>query len=65
MIKIINQLDAGKHTVLFLNAALPQKNFKKIEIDGREYQPEVVYDMPNALAVSEKETFVGKAINFI
>ena len=65
MIKVVSQSNVGKFTVLFLSDSLPLKKFYKIEINGKEYQPEIVYDMPKALAVNEKENFVGKTINFI
>ncbi len=64
MIKIENQLDAGKYTVLCLNK-MPVADFRKIVIEEKEYEPIIVYDLPNSIAVQEKGDFVGKEIKFV
>lgn len=64
MIKIEKQLDAGKYTALFLNSPVPHMNFKKLIIDGKEYEPVIAYDLPKCIAVNAKGDFEGKEINF-
>ncbi len=65
MIRVNEQSDIGKYTVLFLNTTVPKIRFTKIKIDGKEYCPEIVYDMNDAIAVKEKGNYVGKEIEFI
>ncbi len=65
MIKIIKQLDAGKYTVLCLNAPVPNTNFRKLSIDEKEYESVIVYDLPESIAIEAKGDFVGKEIIFL
>ena len=64
MIKIVKQLDAGKYTVLCLNAPIPNIKFKKLVIDEKEYESVIVYDLPKSIAIKTKGNFVGKEIKF-
>ena len=65
MSKIVEQFTAGELTIFILENPLPLTNFKKVSIDGKEYEPEVVYDMENAIAIKADEDFTGKEIEFI
>lgn len=65
MIRILDQLEAGRYTVLFLEAETPLINYSKIVIDEREYKPVTVYDLPQSIAIEAKGDFVGKEIKFI
>lgn len=65
MIKVVDQVETGQCTVLFLNAAVPFVNFKKISIGGKEYFPEIVYDMDKSIAVKAKGNFTGEEVTFI
>lgn len=51
--------------VLFLEADTPLINYRKLVIDGKEYEPVIVYDLPQSIAIEAKGDFVGKEIEFI
>lgn len=65
MPKIESQFSAGKYTVLCLDTEIPNTNFKKLNIDGVEYTPEPVYDLPKSIALLGEGRFTGKEIAFI
>ena len=65
MIKVDKQLKAGNYTVLLLNSDVPRTRFSKLLIDGKEYNPEVVYDMKNSIGVAATGEFEGKEIKFM
>ena len=62
--KITGATNIGKYTVLFVDK-VSDKSWTKFLIDGKEYEPISVYDLPNSVAVAEKGDFVGKEILFI
>lgn len=64
MVKIEKQLNAGKYIVLCLNQPIPFDCGNKVTIDGREYETEVVYDLPNSIGILANGNFVGKEIVF-
>lgn len=63
--KVISQLSVGKYTALELDIGLPVSGYKKFRIDGKEYEPVPVYDLPNHIAIEEKGKFEGKTVEFI
>lgn len=65
MIKIVKQLDARENTLLILSSPVPNILFHTLLIDGKEYEPVIVYDMPNAIGVPGDGDFEGKEIKFI
>ena len=65
MIKVDKQLKAGNYTVLLLNSEVPHIRFSKLIIDGKEYKPEIVYDMKNSIGVAATGEFEGKEVKFI
>ena len=65
MIKIEKQIDLGNRVILLLDSALPNKRFSKLRINGKEYMPEVVYDLKNSIGVIGTGDFEGKEIEFI
>lgn len=65
MIRIIEQLKTGKYTLLALDSPPPNHWDKKVEIEGTEYETEIVYDLPNHIAVIGSGEFKGKEIIFI
>ena len=65
MIKIIDQLNAGKYTVVILDSAIPSIWNKKVKIGNKEYRTEIAYDLPNGLGIIGKGEFIGKEITFI
>lgn len=62
---IQGQLDAGKYTVLILDVESSHIRYNKLVIDGKEYKPVIVYDLPKSVAIEAKGNFVGKEIEFI
>lgn len=64
MIKVDKQLKAGGYTVLLLDSEIPRTRFSKLIIDGKEYKPEIVYDMPNSIGVIATGSFEGKEVKF-
>jgi len=48
--------------VLCLNQPVPVGLKKKIVIDDKEYETEIVYDLPNSIGIKGHGTFVGKKI---
>lgn len=66
---IIDKWNIAGYTLLTLDEYSPAKtleDYSKIEIDGIKYKPEIVYDMPNTIAIKESDkNFIGKKVNFI
>lgn len=61
---IIKQLDCGEYTVLGLDSPLPDKCGKYVKIGENKYEIEIVYDLPNSIAIKEKGRFVTKSVEF-
>lgn len=65
MKKVEKQLPAGKFTVLIFNSfslnELKNKGF--ILVDGKRYETEIVYDLPNAIGIVGHGNFVGKYVD--
>jgi len=66
---IVDKWDVDKYSLLTLDEYSPDKthtNYEKLEIDGIVYQPEIVYDMPNTVAILRiKDNLIGKKVNYI
>lgn len=65
MIKVYKQLNIGKKTILMFDSDLPTKRFSRLLIDGKEYEPGIVYDMKNSLGIPATGNFEGKEVKFI
>ena len=65
MTKVYKQLKAGRYTVILLDSEIPSIRFSKLEIDGKEYKPETVYDLENSIGIAETGDFEGKEVKFI
>lgn len=65
MIKVNFQYNTGKYTLLGLNGSLPCDRTEKVRISGKEYQTEIVYDLPNHIAVLGEGDFMDKEVEFI
>lgn len=65
MYKIICEWIVGKYTVLELNQNLPKEQYRKYRIDGVDYDPVPVYDLPRNIAVEARGSFKGKEVEFI
>lgn len=65
MIRVDFQYNTGKYTLLGIDSLLPCNRTGKVRIAGKEYQTEIVYDLPNHIAVLGDGDFVGKEVEFI
>ena len=65
LIKINFQYNTGKYTLLGVDSPLPPNRTDKVCIQGKEYQTEIVYDLPNHIAILGDGDFVGKEVEFI
>lgn len=65
MIKIKSQLEVGKYTVLILDSNIPYSRGSEVVINGRTFQTEIVYDIPNSIGIIAHGDFIGKEIKFI
>lgn len=65
MTKVKKQLDIGNITLLILNTSIPDCNFKKVLIDGKEYETEIAYDLKDSIGIVGKGDFENKEIQFI
>lgn len=66
MTKVISQFavpDEG--TILQLDGPTPMAPYSKYRIDGVDYEPVLVYDLPLCIGIRESGDFVGKTIEFI
>lgn len=63
-IKVIKQLMAGKYAVLFYDEE-PVPNYTKVVVGGKEYKPEIVYDLRGCIAIEATGDFVGETIQFV
>ena len=65
LIKIERQFSLGGKTILFFDSPIPNKKFTKLQIDGKEYKPDIVYDLRTGLGVATEGEFEGKEVKFI
>jgi hypothetical protein len=65
LIKVEKQFNLKDKTILFFDSAIPTKKFSKLLIDGKEYKPDIVYDLKNGLGVATTGEFEGKEVKFI
>ncbi len=65
MRKIISQWSIGKYTTLEMDRELPMEKYTKFRIDGKEYEPVPVYDLPNHIAIEAQGNFIGKTVEFV
>ena len=65
LIKVFKQLKAGKYSVLLLDSEIPSAKFSKLLIAGKEYEPVIVFDLPDSIAVAAEGEFEGKEVEFI
>ena len=60
--KIINQIIIKDYVVIEVSNETYFGNYALI--DGKEYLTEIVYDLPNRIAIKSKGDFVGKEVSF-
>lgn len=64
MSKIVDEFEISEYTVLRLDK-MPESEYYKFRIEGREFEPVPIYDMPKCIAIEAKGNFVGKTVEFI
>lgn len=64
MRKVISEFSAGRCKVLILDGEVPFIRYNKYRIDGEYYDPVIVYDAKNCIAIVSKDSFVGKTVYF-
>jgi hypothetical protein len=64
MSKVIYNFQIGQYSVLKLDE-IPEKKYSKYRINGKEFEPVPIYDMPQCIAISSTEDFLGKIVEFI
>ena len=65
MRKILSEWKIGKYTALELDEAPPMRESRKFRIDGKQYSPVPVYDMPKHIAIEAEGDFKGKVVEFV
>jgi hypothetical protein len=60
--KILNQLNIGPYSVIQVDGN--DQIGKVAIIDGKKYDTEIVYDLPNSIAIKGEGDFVGKEVHF-
>lgn len=55
----------GKYTALEVNQELPLKSYHKYRIDGIDYDPVPVFDLPRHIAIEAQGNFRGKIVEFV
>lgn len=62
---VLSQWQIGKYTALELNEDIPLKKYSKYRIEGKEYEPVPVYDLPKHIAIEGEGEFVGNTVEFV
>ena len=64
MRKVVDEFPFGKYKMLILDGEVPFIRHNKYRIDGEYYDPVIVYDAKNCIAIISKDSFVGKTVYF-
>lgn len=64
MSKVIDNFQIGKYAVLKLDE-MPKRGYNKFRIEGKEFQPVPIYDMPQCIAIESNENFLNRKVEFI
>lgn len=65
LIKVEKQFDFTGKTILIFDSDIPTAKYSRLLIDGKEYKPDIVYDLKRALGVAATGDFEGKEVEFI
>lgn len=65
MSKILSEWKIGKYIALELDEIPPMREYNKFRIDGKEYTPIPVYDLPRHIAIEAQGNFKGKFVEFV
>lgn len=64
MSKVIDEFRISKYAVLKLDI-MPEKQYQKFRIEGNEFDPVPVYDLPQCISIESQQSFLGKTVEFI
>lgn len=64
MSKVVDNFQIGKYAVLKLDE-MPKSGYNKFRIEGNEFEPVPIYDMPQCIAIESNEEFLNKIVEFI
>ncbi len=64
MNRINDQFTVAKYTVLLFDELHVTGSGKKVTIDGKTYSTEVVFDLPNSIAIIGQGEYIGKDAAF-
>ena len=65
MAKVTCSFAIQNYTVMKLDEETPLTNYTKYRIDGKLYEPVIVYDAPQCIAVEALGDFEGKTVEFV
>ncbi|MBO5198052.1 MAG: hypothetical protein J6B85_05970 [Lachnospiraceae bacterium] len=65
MCVILSEWIIGKYAILELDQDPPMRHYRRYRIEGVEYDPVPVYDLPRQIAVEAQGSFKGKSVEFI
>ncbi|MBS5285141.1 MAG: hypothetical protein ACLRVB_05605 [Blautia sp.] len=65
MSRVVDEFRISQYAVLKLDK-MPDEEHQKYRIDGIDFQPVPIYDMPDCIAIqSERGDFIGKTVEFV
>ncbi len=65
MNKVIFEVSVGKYKLLTLDEKQSDVAYNIYQIDGKEYEPVLIYDAPSCVAIESNESFEGKTVKFL
>lgn len=66
MAKVIDEWHFRQYTVLTLDSLDDApRGYRKYVIGGKTYEPVMMYDMPNCIAIESADSFIGKTVEFV
>ena len=65
MNRINDQFTVSKYTVLLFDELHVTGSGKTVLIDGKTYPTEIVFDLPNSIAIIGQGEYVGKEAVFV
>ena len=65
MAKVIDEWHIKQYTVLTLDNMDTPHDYRKYVIGGKTFEPVMLYDMPNCIAIESGDSFVGQTVEFV
>jgi hypothetical protein len=64
IMKVVSKLNVAGRTLLTLNEDVLELNASKVIVDGKEYDYDIAYDLPNTIGVKVSDV-VSDVVEFI